>query len=103
MTKTKAAPTPGPWEQRAWGQTIEIRAEAHGGLAWINARGDSDKGIPSARDRANAALIAAAPDLLAALILAVVALDMPNAQRTPAIDKARLWADDAIRKATGGA
>ena len=63
--------TPGPWNYRAWGQAVEIRADhptdPTGGLAWINGRADMDKGIPSRQNIANARLIAAAPDLLSAL------------------------------------
>ena len=54
----------------AHGETISINSfgkDTYLGVAFINPRGNFDAGIPSSLDRANARLIAAAPDLLEAL------------------------------------
>jgi len=45
------------------------------GIAHINSRGNHNAGIPSAEDCANGRLIAAAPELLAALEFCAEALD----------------------------
>jgi hypothetical protein len=67
MNTNKAKHTPGPWKYIAWGQQISIDGIEEMGIAKINTLGFNDKGIPSRQDVANAALIAAAPELLAAL------------------------------------
>jgi hypothetical protein len=84
LHKPKAAPTPdmdvqdqrfcSPWSARAWGETIEIRSEGWGGIAWINPRGKSDLGIPSRADRKTAALIVRAVNSHDALVAALKAL-----------------------------
>jgi len=63
--------TSGPWTWRPWGETISIDAlkvKDGGGVAHINPGGNSNAGIPSGRDRANAALISAAPELAAIVV-----------------------------------
>ena len=70
MKNEKPKFTPGPWRAIAWGQTISIDSDMVTGIARINPWGNHNAGIPFANDTANARLIAAAPDLLAALELA---------------------------------
>lgn len=53
--------TPPPWRATAHGQTISIDGPGYLGVAHINPRGDYNKGIPRAIDRANANLIKTAP------------------------------------------
>lgn len=64
----KTQHTPGPWKCSTYGQRISIDTENNEvgiwGIAHINPDGDGRNGIPSASNRANARLIAAAPDLL---------------------------------------
>ena len=58
--------TPGPWVWRPFGETIAIdalKATDGWGVAHINPAGNSNAGIPSRRNRANAALISAAPEM----------------------------------------
>lgn len=64
MSPTKH--TPGPWRATPIGTTFSIDAvEAnYAGIAFINPLGMHDAGIPNATDKANARLIATAPDLL---------------------------------------
>ena len=71
MKKTETTHTPGPWRATPYGETFSIDAPKGKrdsiGLASVNPRGNWDSGIPSAQDRANARLIAAAPDFEIAL------------------------------------
>ena len=64
----KTKHTPGPWRSLSWGETISIDSIPADlmGICHINPTGDHNCGIPNAQDRANARLITAAPDLLAA-------------------------------------
>jgi hypothetical protein len=66
--------TPGPWTHSQWGQTISINADGFTGIANINPSGNHKSGIPKPEDRANARLIAAAPDLLETAKLALADL-----------------------------
>lgn len=72
-----------------------LRAIWEGRLVWTN---DDPGRKPNAEDKANAALIAAAPDLLAALEECVQRFDHDDTwlQDVPTLDKARA----AIKKAT---
>lgn len=56
--------TPRPWRWVAWGKTIQIDAPTYSAIALIVPRRNYDYGIPSKRDKANAQLITAAPELL---------------------------------------
>lgn len=85
--------TPGPWYWRG-GKSVEVRTEHDGGIGFHLATircGDSDT------DKANAALIAAAPELLEALkgLLEFVAEKAPLAD--PRVDAA----EAKIAKAEG--
>ena len=61
--------TPGPWKATPWGSTISIDSPDETGVAFLNPMGNHDAGVPNSQDRANAHLIAAAPDMLDALEL----------------------------------
>ena len=94
--------TPGKWRFISWGQTISIDSkDGYTGIANINPGGNHDAGIPSARDVANAALIAAAPELLSKLKEVVRSADMTVPGKvfvTEFIESCRA----AIAKAEGG-
>lgn len=78
--------TPGPWRALEFGETISIDQTPNGeknslcvsGVAFINPRGNSNAGIPSAQDRANARFIVRAcnshEELLEACKLALLIL-----------------------------
>lgn len=72
--------TPGPWRATALGQTIAIDCDPVLGADMLGiahiGNGDPRIGIPSARDKANARLIASAPALLAALEDVSLAIDV---------------------------
>lgn len=61
--------TPGPWHATQWGKTVVIDAPEYLGLAHLNHIGNiMANGRPAlAIDKANARLIAAAPEMLEAL------------------------------------
>lgn len=104
--------TAGPWEVTNWGQVASVTTHNRAlGIATVNAYGDTTKGIPSAEDTANARLIAAAPDMLAALRMAMETCDNVAdaiaAQHQEQTKEAR-WLNEvvavtrsAIAKATG--
>lgn len=73
--ETDTRHTPTPWEYIPWGQVIEIRQKpaegSEGGIAMLNANGNSNAGIPSRRDRANAELIVQAVNNHEALVEAL--------------------------------
>lgn len=87
--------TPGPWRisDSSWVTNHrDIDAPTHGALAVVVWRMEEDERSPECE--ANAALIAAAPDLLAALEVAADALEMAEffekaAQARAALAKAR--------------
>lgn len=94
--------TPGPW--RANGNTIE--ADDKDGRSSIVAWGSDDREscVPEGEAEANNRLIAAAPDMLAALQQIACFEKAPRrtaAQANAAIDAAIYEARAAIRKATG--
>ncbi len=92
--------TKGPWRTRANGEVITIDGDVDGafycGIAQINPGGYSDKGTPNKLDRANARLIAAAPDLLDAC-KELKELEQPGSARLLGFAKAQA----AIAKAEG--
>lgn len=59
--------TPGPWHVINWGQQSQIRDKNHGEIAMLNREGNFNSGLPDEETRANAKLIAAAPEMLKAL------------------------------------
>lgn len=80
--------TPGPWKSTTAYIDIEVRTESYALVAVVTPI--------RCETEANASLIAAAPDLLEALMQMVACHDEPTC---PAIDVAKA----AIAKATGGA
>lgn len=102
--------TPGPWRTHAWGDTpsspsvnYEILSCDDTALARIDLEFRDETGDPLVEDdemAANARLIAAAPDLLAALIRMDEEFGTQN--YTKAADDAVMMAQAAIKKATGG-
>lgn len=74
LRKQRAA----PWTFRAWGTTVEIRSAGWGGIAWVNPRGDSDKGIPSREDRDTAALIVRAVNAHESLVAFIKSFASPQ-------------------------
>lgn len=80
--------TPGPWRIRENGQRISIDSESVDflGLAEINPSGNTG-GIPTQLNRANARLIAAAPDLLEIAEGLLMWLKNENMARIPGVDK----------------
>ena len=61
--------TPGPWRPIPYGETIAIQSMTidGGNVVIVNPKGKTQSGIPNNQDRANARLIAAAPEMLEAL------------------------------------
>jgi len=95
---TNAKHTPGPWSVRKPGGTVVITLDArHGGYCEV-ARTVS--GSLNSQREANARLIASAPDLLEALILALPYVEDASDSASPA-DQEIIRA--AIAKATGEA
>lgn len=98
-----AAHTPGPWESPGWdGDSRVVCATVNGKrrtLAHIH--GGDDTSIKAAAQWANAALIAAAPDLLAALQFAIHDLENGTCDRWKGDGSKSLR--DAIAKATDAA
>lgn len=97
---TKATHTPGPWER--------FPVPGHGLEVWTEGDGPRDSGLPSAKPIcevlttvADANLIAAAPDLLAAceLALTIIPKFYPGERNDIASRKIKA----AIAKAKGGA
>jgi hypothetical protein len=75
MPETKeqvVKPTPGPWAVKFNGPAPEVRGDSK--TAIVNWRGFDDSFRPIAEHRANARLIAAAPDLLRACKLVLETL-----------------------------
>jgi hypothetical protein len=60
--------TPTPWRATNWGQTITIRSKECDGIAFLNPNGDSNKGIPTAFESANAAFIVRAVNSFEAML-----------------------------------
>ena len=93
--------TPGPWTVDP--KTLAIYApDRHGHAAAVRVAECGRTLLPAAEIAANAALIAAAPDLLAALQALVGEADLGEIDNE---DNARLlldWARAAIARATGG-
>ena len=98
--------TPGPWSLSPSFDRVERRVQ-HGDnppLVWGIASGINSAHpdyLPRAEQIANARLIAAAPDLLAALIEMLEASERPVHERW--LSNVRSHARAAIAKATGGA
>lgn len=94
----RAEYTPGPWSVQHANSGVRIVQEA-------NSTGPKAKVICSglAGDRANARLIAAAPDMLAALQEIRSLLMAEGASPLAAIENALVPLDAAIAKATGAA
>ena len=91
--------TKGPWKATNRGQTISIDAPQYIGIAFINPQGNHNSGIPCRAESANARLIAAAPELLAALELIKASFcEDSHLRRYPVI-----WqmVDNTIAKAKG--
>ena len=102
--------TAGPWHvtdvSGNEGESEIIEAK-HRGIAWTNDSWDEVKqqGYISQEDRANARLIAAAPDLLAALedvVKSAQAMMHPVAWMGESLANAITAAEEAIAKAKGG-
>lgn len=72
--KQGATHTPGPWKARQFGGIISIDAPEFLGVAFVNPIGGGEI-IPCQRDRLNARLIAAAPELLWELTSLVEQID----------------------------
>lgn len=88
---SKAKFTSGPWRVRDYVNCVEVLATSRPPV--VNWQGFDDSDRPMADHVANARLIAASPDLLAACQLA-----LPHLVNEPAADAVRA----AIAKATGG-
>ena len=83
------------WEQIRWDGMIEIRDEEHNQIARLGQL--QDGAIPNAETRANARLIAAAPELLNTVkILSVWINNLPDGGNLELVE----MADKVIRKAT---
>ena len=98
-----AAHTPGPW-QVAWSERVETNASILGQgdqIAWVESHQVGEE-----RARANARLIAAAPDLLAALramLASPAGVARPlSGDEVRSLSDAVSLARAAIAKATGG-
>lgn len=104
MTDT-AKHTPGPWEQSDWMESFV--SVTHGGLVVAEVQPKLWNGKPNltrAEVKANARLIAAAPDLLKALLVADELLGCTVAEDEadkPAFKQDRATIRAAIAKATG--
>ncbi len=87
MKTETAQHTAGPWRWVQWGERISIDSPDYMGICHININGNSNAGIPFPQDRANAELIAAAPetaahrDALLSLLEASDGLRMAEVQR----------------------
>ena len=100
---TKQAQTPGPWKyqkprghQHAIDRKYEVIAPLNGGEEIVIV--GEHTGVDCLKE-SDARLIAAAPDLLAALTQMVRYDDLPTAEQQPAVERARA----AIAKAKGEA
>lgn len=96
---TQATHTPGPWEVVAHQENGVVVAVRDGGtVRTVALCADSSTWIPDDQARINASLIAAAPDLLAALEDAVSLISYISGRKyQPALDAAAA----VIRKAKG--
>jgi hypothetical protein len=102
---THTTHTPGPWEQN---QTYPCLVQNENGrtVAYTNIGNSVQDRYEEERrktNKANARLIAAAPDMLAALEEAQIILSDPRAYRIPGSSDARISIGLAIRKAKGEA
>lgn len=89
--------TPGPWAVGPIWQTLDVYApDRHGHAAAVRVAECGRALLPANEIRANAALVAAAPDMLAALQLIHA-----NAGESPEWIRSRI--DAVIARATGGA
>lgn len=88
--------TPGPWRTKLYEDVLEVYANVNG-PGWLVAQWES----PDDNDKANARLIAAAPDLLAACQAIDEWHDL-MAQDYPEIMRPFRMVRAAIAKATGG-
>ena len=97
---SKTTHTPGPWfiNKRA-AMFIEC---AHRGIASCTGADNRSPDNLEAENKANARLIAAAPDLLAACKAALAALSQPMTYPAD-IEAAKKWLTDAAAKAEGRA
>lgn len=97
---TQATHTPGPWEAHTYGdKSVSVRHYL--GMGLNQPVCEMHPGKTPAERNANARLIAAAPELLAALeeMTATFGWQAPNAN--PAVDASIAAARAAINKATG--
>ena len=100
MSKTKH--TPGPWRVQVTGHSFVVEAHTHTEVISVDENGNPCRW--SEYNEANARLIAAAPEMLAALETAYMALiGYLPAHRNDVTDAAISAARAAIAKATGGA
>lgn len=91
--------TPGPWfGQAGFSDDVEITAESREGMAAICSMDLDFTGHIGVEQEANARLIAAAPDLLEALI---AALDAANALEISSAHFPRATVESAIARARG--
>jgi hypothetical protein len=99
--------TPGPWDVVEWGSRWGVEATIEGYSVVVFGTDDDDAGVNGRDDdemRANTRLIAAAPELLAALRdLQNIASGVPAIERNPRFAEARRAALAAIAKAEGSA
>ena len=94
--------TPGPWAIDESHINGSINAgKRHVALASFYNCHDEEVRVTRDQQKANAQLIAAAPDLLAALKQALEALERADDYGVPGLGRIIDAADDAIRKAEG--
>lgn len=95
-----ATHTPGPWEIVPFAKTNVRQVGGDRGVASCGGYATTMRGDVAAENEANARLIAAAPDLLAACKLALFQTDEPYAPHN--VDNARKLLEAAVAKAEGG-
>lgn len=91
----KTAFTPGPWKMKSFSSFHMVYSSGDEVIAAL----DSDDQLPADDDKANAHLIAAAPELLSVLLLAVPHIDCGDVVETAELINLMM---DVVDKAKGG-